>query len=830
MKFTVRRQANRLSRFVSNLLLIGLLVAPATAQQQAPPKPPPQTAAVTPAPPFEELLSTDTYKLYGEVRNVGQLLSNGGAGEIVEPIVKLADPGPQFKSVISFLKKNSEVLAQARLMFASWPVRSDVPTFFVAIEFPTNEDAAKFSPKLETFLPTVLPPVPVTDSSPEPEAKPNDKANQAMPTPSQKQDARPLATATADQPTLSVKVTPPPISKPEERLPFVITRAGNLVVITDKSFKFSKLRPRDSSLLFRDQNFRAARDQFSSEPIFFFINVALEDKSKPSSSPTPLIVSVADKDDVPDEKPENLVRPVETPSPEPIRIEDQQTAVLVAPPTVVASPTPTPTKEQQAQRIASNQMGQLLDSIGYGEPQWPEAVGLAIALEGNEYIVRAIMIDKPESKKTPIPFVPQLIGGPAFTSGAASVLPEDTDILVSASIDLMQTYEGMRKAAELKAKATIGKPKSQTWENGVLVAEGPIRTAATDAFTDFEKKAGFKISEALPALGHEIAIAGSLEALSAAGMGFPGAPRPKADPTPDKDGKVEKKEPAMPVLLIEVTNRDAARPLMPKVLTGLGIGEANLLAQTERRGDTETVNYAGIFAYAFVGDFLVISDATGVRKVVDAYVNHSTLSSNTVFRNSRRWQSSRTTGQVYVSPKLMEGYQDEIRKTSATMDATLRDFLLGLNPNAEAITYALADDGMGMRHELHLPKNYILMTVASVSSMTKNPPPEMNEGIAIGMLQYIASAENEYKKGAGKGSYGSFQQLVDAKVLMAESFDKYGYKFEVTASGAAFDAVAIPKEYGKSGKRSFFVDQTGVVRGDDHGGGPATVADKPVQN
>src|SRR6185295_19909975 len=158
---------------------------------------------------------------------------------------------------------------------------------------------------------------------------------------------------------------------------------------------------------------------------------------------------------------------------------------------------------------------------------------------------------------------------------------------------------------------------------------------------------------------------------------------------------------------------------------------------------------------------------------------------------------------------------DEVRKQAAALDAGLRDFLLGLNPNAEAITYALADDGLGTRHELHLPKNYILMTIASVSSMTKNPPPEMNEGIASGLLQYIVSAENQYKSGPGKGSYASFQQLVDAKVLVPDSFDKYGYKFEVTATGAAFEATATPREYGKSGKRSFFVDKTGIVRGDD---------------
>jgi hypothetical protein len=309
--------------------------------------------------------------------------------------------------------------------------------------------------------------------------------------------------------------------------------------------------------------------------------------------------------------------------------------------------------------------------------------------------------------------------------------------------------------------------------------------------------------------------------------GLPGPPTKSSEA--DKDGQAKKKEPTMPALLIEVKDRDAARPLMPKILNGLGIGEANLIAQTEKHGDTEMVSYAGIFAYAFVGDFVVISDALGVRKVLDAYVDHHTLSSNTVFRNSRRWQSSRTTGQIYVSPALMDGYQDEIRKSSATMDVGLRDFLLGLSPNAEAITYALSDDGMGMRHELRLPKNYILMTIASVSSFTRNPPPEMNEGIASGLLQFIASIENQYKEGPGKGSYGSYQQLVDAKMLMPDQFDKYGYKFEVTASGDQFEAVATPKEYGKTGKRSFFIDKSGIVRGDDHGGGPATVADKPVQ-
>src|SRR5207237_7612328 len=160
------------------------------------------------------------------------------------------------------------------------------------------------------------------------------------------------------------------------------------------------------------------------------------------------------------------------------------------------------------------------------------------------------------------------------------------------------------------------------------------------------------------------------------------------------------------------------------------------------------------------------------RRVIDAFVNRQTLSSNTVFRNARRWESTRSVGQIYVSPALMQEYQDEVRKTSATMDANLRDFLLGLNPNAEAITYALSNDGMGTQHELHLPKNLILMTVAGVSSATKNPPPEQNEMIAISMLQYFANQETAYNAGAGKGNYGSLQQLVDATMLHLVASEK----------------------------------------------------------
>jgi hypothetical protein len=807
----------RIKHILTVSLSLMLFAAPILAQQPATPAP--QRSSQLNEITFDDLLAVDAFKMYGEVRNVGQLLGNGGAGEIVEPIIKLAEPGKEFQSIIDFLKKNSEALTSSRLMFATWPTRTDLPNVLVAIEFPTKDEADKFAPKLETFLPTVLPPVPVTPED-SPETRPKSAAS---PSPS------PSTTSRTAKPASS-----PAPSPREERLPFVITHAGTLVFIADKAFKFEKLHPQTAQSLFRDPNFRSVHDKFSSEPIFFFFNVALEDKTMPQPSPTPAIseVEVArskpqDKDDSPAEPP----RADSSPEPTPQEMQTAQTAVLIAGPE--PSPAPSPTREQQAQAVASMHVGQLLDAIGYGEPQWPEAVGLAIELSGSEYVVRALMIDKPDAKRTPIPFVPQLLSGSPYATEAASVLPDDTDVFVSASIDLTKTYEGMKKEVETRVKAELGKPKSERYENGVLVEQGPLRTEVSDPFAEFDAKAGFKIKDdLLPSLGNEVALAGSLKTLMGAGFGSLGIRTDSAstnESSSDKSKEEKKPEPAIPVLLIEVRDRDAVRKLMPKVLTGLGIGEANLIAQTERHGDAEMVNYAGVFAYGFVGNFLVISDATSVRKVIDANVNSQTLSSNTVFRNSRRWESSRTLGQLYVSPALMQSYHDQIRKQAASMDQAMRDFLLALDPRSEAITYALSNDGPGMQHELHLPKNLILTMVAGISSAVKNPPPEANEGIAIGMLGFIANSEAQYKAGPGKGSYGSLQQMIDAKMFPPDVLERYGYNFQVTVNGDQFEAVATPREYGKTGTRSFFIDKSNAVRGGDHGGGPATLADPPAQ-
>jgi hypothetical protein len=823
---------SQIEQFIALVLGIILVTAPLSAQQRRAPAP------VRPVPTFDTLLSADAYEVYGEVRNVGQLLSTGGAGEIVDPIIKVAAPPKEFLSIIKFLKSNAEALATSRLLFATSPARTEIPTTFVAIEFSSPEEADKFAPKLEKFLPQILPPVP--DATPEAkpadsgEGKPADPGAQ----PAKPNDSEAKATPTA-APVATPSATPSPVA---EHLPFVITHAGSLVCISATPFKFEKLHPTGSKLLTEDQNFRIAHDRFPSESVFLFFNVALQSRAKPQPSPKQQVTEEEAERNRQEAEAQIAKQEEETrialetarnasaqPSPVEVQLEERRGVLGARTATLVVeqpSPTPTPTKEQQAQITASSQIGNMLDFLGRGEAQWPEAIGVALTFDNDEYVIRAILVEPPNAKRLALPFVPQLISGPAYSPNAPSVLPDDTEVFVSASIDFSQTHEGMRKQAEIAAKDVVRRLKVNEKDEGAV--------SLFDPFANFERKAGFKIKDdLLPVLGNEIALAGSLKTVQGFGVfGVPTPPSPSPKASPESADEKDKAAGTFPILLIAIKDRDAARPLIPRVFDGFGIGEANLIAQVEKRDDTELVNYGGIFAYAFVGNFLVISDAATVRRVIEANVNHQTLSSNNAFRNFRRWQPRQILGEVYVSPALMEGYQDAIRKQSASMDEKMRDFLMQLSPTANAISYALTNEGFGEVHELHLPKNLIIAMVAgttAVMSSMKPGSPEMDEMMAMGGLSMIANAENIYKDKLGKGSYGSLDDLIKEKLVQKEFLEAYGYKFEVNVLGDRFEATATPLEYGKTGKRSFFVDQSGVVRGDDHGGGPANAMDKPAQ-
>ena len=232
--------------------------------------------------------------------------------------------------------------------------------------------------------------------------------------------------------------------------------------------------------------------------------------------------------------------------------------------------------------------------------------------------------------------------------------------------------------------------------------------------------------------------------------------------------------------------------------------------------------------YAFLGNFLVVSpDAAATRRVVDSYVNHQTLSSDSHFRNFTRWQPRQVLGQVYVAPGLVDQYVSGGRAGTPTNDK-LNEFLSRVNPVIDPLTYALTNDGQGPLHELHVPKNLLQMLIAGASSQSAQGPQQGGEMRAKSSLRTLVGAEAVYQATKGDGRYGSLDELIAEKLISKDILQNQGYRIEVRVSEKGFEATAVPVVYGESGRLSFFIDETGVLRGGDHGGGPATVADPPV--
>jgi len=117
---------------------------------------------------------------------------------------------------------------------------------------------------------------------------------------------------------------------------------------------------------------------------------------------------------------------------------------------------------------------------------------------------------------------------------------------------------------------------------------------------------------------------------------------------------------------------------------------------------------------------------------------------------------------------------------------------------------------------------------------------------AVGFLRQIAAAAETYQKGFGVfperlaqlgppatqlGASPDAADLIDSE-LAAGTKENYRFQFRSFSSSLNpeehYEILATPIEYGPGGKRSFFLDSSGVLRGGDKHGASATVSDPRV--
>lgn len=122
-------------------------------------------------------------------------------------------------------------------------------------------------------------------------------------------------------------------------------------------------------------------------------------------------------------------------------------------------------------------------------------------------------------------------------------------------------------------------------------------------------------------------------------------------------------------------------------------------------------------------------------------------------------------------------------------------------------------------------------------SASANFLPFRNERFVIRALQTLVGAQVTYAATTNSG-YGSLDNLAQAQLIAPSlaSGEIYGYRFVVqTINGtpnvpASYTITATPRRYRKTGRRSFYIDETGVLRGADKNGVSANVSDPIVED
>jgi len=835
----------------SLVFAVSLLLAPVLHAQRPAPKPARPAAETTPQTPaaerspsvtFDSLLSADAYGVYAEMRAVGRHANSQELTQLLAPLGLEGSGAPaELPALYEFIKSHAEALMTARLMYAAMPARAGVPDMLLAVEMPSVEEARKFVPELKQFVAAnVAPP----NVAPTATRTTRITATLDPPNPTRRRGRRGArAQATTEKATDDVRAKRP--AAPQ----FQIKRSGSVIALSAAAFTFKDLQGTDRALLVNEPGFQAARTRFGTDALFVYFNTVrmsnstkqrMEALEKEYRRQEELARAEAGKQGAQSNSDGNIEQEeiggvvggdggviVRTDASgnanfsvrTSVNTNAANANVAVSPETPPPPPEPTPAPksekelEEERQREQSRRFAETLGSFVFGgqgmvNESWPESIGVGASLDGDALVVRGLFIDlSGDQPARPIPFLPVLLSGPAIGAEASAVLPADTDIFVSVSLDLPQMYDylaSLMKIADLAGAQEDGKG------------------GFGEQLTAFEKTNNFRIrEELLAALGNEIAVGTTGSQL------FGGrAPRGRggASSAPPASG---------PIVVIALNDKESLQKLLPRVLHSVGFAGATEQSVVEKHGQVEVLTFSN-GTLAFIDRFLVgAPDAATMRRVADAYNGGETLANSAGFRDSTRWQSKQAIGQVYVANAMLKGiFEDMIKSAEDVDDPAVRAHITRLDPNPGAITHLATRESDGLMHELRLPKNLLSLFAANVLISQKLMTLRSNEFIAQWKLRMIGEAQAMYK--AATGRYGTLEELIssghlndvpltqDRRDANPKSLEADGYDIKLSVSGDRYEATATPNGYPKLGRRSFYIDQTGSMRAGDTGGKPAS--------
>lgn len=776
------------------------------------------------------MVAADAYMMFGEARDITTLAASNLVGEALAPFDRLGVTPKEVSALREFFARHGKILDTAQVSFAAQPSRPGLPQVIVAVRCADASAARELEAPLGSLLRTLFGGEAAPKSAP--------KTLQAAP-------ARPTLRTGPAAPRAAAAATP-----------YKLKRLDRFLFISDADFKLTDIKPPRTASLAESNRFRQAQARLASESVFVYYDFELvEQEFQRLARERKRVEEEMIRNER--EAAKQGIGEIEqgegmTAGGLPATVSEDkvnhdanaaEAADRVEPIVGEGEGTSASLSGDTGSTIGIPSLGLLLPSFFGGSFKQmiggADSLGVGASLSADGIALRVLLATPDKDHVSPIPFMPQLVSGAPQGSRAASLLPAETDLFVSLSLDLTKSYDEFIDAAGKSARNT---------QTSVVTTAAPPTSQANDATHTpgneanainpmqayvalMEARFGFKIKdELLPTLGSEVALGvlpekekeedkNAKAKTSVDGATTVGDKESETDPAAvsSKGGYVA---------LVSVRDKPRLMELLPKALGAFGLKLPNS-ALIERRGDIEYIRFSGAAA-AFVGDFLVVStDDDTLSRVVETAQGGRTLASDERFTAARAWQPRDRLGELFVRGETIAKLFGDERRWITSVVSDLEPFFAEYGLDQSPVSLVLTGDATGSQHELHIPRSLIVSTMAQTAADAKHGDKVRNERYATYRLQGIHYAQQAYREKNKR--YGSIEDLKRAELLYEPDTDTNGYKISLSFDDDHFSATATPVTYGVTGRRSFFIDHTGTLRAGDHGGKAASATDPAVR-
>ena len=362
----------------------------------------------------------------------------------------------------------------------------------------------------------------------------------------------------------------------------------------------------------------------------------------------------------------------------------------------------------------------------------------------------------------------------------------------------------------------------------------------------YERDLGFKFREKMArGLSGEVALAINLPRVNS------------APPSSEEEG----------ALLLGLRDRETARDAMLKLLVYLFEEDTNgeeegreaeatgsqrksagrIQQEQERRAAAvaalprEVYKGAEIFvqtgfflsvALGFTDDYLIISDSgETIKRLIDTSDGGAPITLDSNFRAAMSSVPRAVAGQIYLSPKLFDEMLSDFLRLWLGKAAGQDDVTIAVPATLAAFIEPGTDS---LRIEAFSPIGVPGLVGTKMLGARIEARISTYESEAYEAMQRIAEAEKAYAA-KHRGRYATLDELAKAKLVaydfakLKERAQAYRYELKLKPNAAGYEATATPVKYGRQGRLSFFVDESGKLRQADKNGEPATAKDGLLQ-